>query len=255
MTRSILSPSHPSHRSFRSLLGCIAGTSLAAMLASNARADETASTRSAAAARATERPHTMAELGIGLLTLPGAEVCVKTGCTSGDASIEVDLWQMYHATPAFAVGAGATFALRPTTDNFRGEAGGFDRTHTRSYFLVEAQGRYYALNLDWAEAWIGATVGGVILSDRYTMGDDKATGIALLGPRSSTVRTEGLTLGSLLGANWMFSPNWSVGFTLRYMRWFLPHNPATTVFGDRATLADQQNVFNFGLSVAYQIAL
>jgi hypothetical protein len=58
-----------------------------------------------------------------------------------------------------------------------------------------------------------------------------------------------------MGANWSFAPNWALGVSLRYMRWFLPSQPATTVFLDRATLTDQQDAFNFGISCSYRIAL
>jgi len=54
---------------------------------------------------------------------------------------------------------------------------------------------------------------------------------------------------------WTFAPNWSVGVSFRYLRWFLPHAPATTVFLDQATLTDQQSALNVGLSAAYRIAL
>jgi hypothetical protein len=223
------------------------------MLSTFAAADETALTRSAAAARSFDQPHTMAEIGLGLLTLPAASVCLPAGCSNGDTSLEANIWQMYRAG-RFAVGAGATFAISPTTDSFRAQAGGFERTHARSYFLVEAQGRYYALSLDQVEAWIGVTAGGVIVSDRYSTAN-APSGVAFIGPGASTVRTEGLTLGPLVGATWAFALNWSFGGTLRYSRWFLPRAPASTVFGDIATLTATQDVFAFGLCFEYRIAL
>ncbi len=39
------------------------------------------------------------------------------------------------------------------------------------------------------------------------------------------------------------------------MQWFLPHEAATTVFLDRATLTDQQSAINVGISCSYRIAL
>src|SRR2546423_1562885 len=71
---------------------------------------------------------------------------------------------------------------------------------------------------------------------------------AIIGPRASTVRTEGGAIGGLLGASWSFAPNWAFGFTARYMQWFLPHEAATTVFLDRASLTGEQRAFNFGIS-------
>ena len=230
-------------------------SALAVTWQGTARADETASTRNALAARGLDRPYTMAQLGLGLLTLPAAEVCLKSRpCTKGDTSIEINFWEMYRANHRFAVGAGATVALKPTTDSPPSEAG-IDREHTRSYFLVEGQGRYYAVATPVFEAWIGATAGLVIVGDRYAIEDPNKRTWSLIGPLSSTVSTTGGTVGALLGAEWSFAPNWAAGISARYQRWFLPHEPATTVFLDRATLTDQQNVFQFGLSCSYRVAL
>jgi len=227
-------------------------------IAAPSRAEETASTRSAMTARGV-RPYTLAQLGVGLLTLPAADVCLTaTQCSKGDTSVEIDFWQMYRASPAFAIGAGASFALRPTTDTPTTQMmaeSGVTRSHTRSYFLVEAQGRYYWLRFETIEAWFGATAGGVIVSDRYAVEGGEQPTAALIGPRSSTVRTEGGALGLLLGGQWSFAPNWGLGISARYMRWFLPHEAATSVFLDRATLTDQQSVLNFGISCSYRIAL
>jgi hypothetical protein len=208
-----------------------------------------------ARAAGVDRPNTLAQLGVGLLTLPAADVCLQSRpCTKGDNSIEIDFWQMYRGNRFFAIGAGASVALKPVTDNPPSESG-FPRSHTRSYFLVEAQGRYYAIHGETFEAWIGATAGGVIVSDRYSIEGDDTPMAAIIGPRSSTVRSEGGAFGGLLGAQWSFAPNWAVGFTARYMQWFLPHRAATTVFLDRATLTDQQSALNFGISCSYRIAL
>jgi len=206
---------------------------------------------------APDRPYTVAQLGVGLLTLPAADVCLRGGpCTKGDNSIEADFWQLYRANRYFAIGAGASVALKPVTDNPPSPDPDLLRTHTRSYFLVEAQARYYWIRADTFEAWLGLTAGGVIVSDRYSLdGGQSSSDAAIIGPRASTVRTEGGVFGALLGANWSFAPNWAVGFNARYMRWFLPHTPATTVFLDRASLTDQQDALDFGISCSYRIAL
>jgi hypothetical protein len=230
---------------------------LASMLAwaPRADADETPATRSALQAAINDEPHTLAQLGVGLLSLPSASVCL-TGitCTKGDTSIEANFWQMYRANRLFAVGAGATVALKPTTDKPAAAMGG-TRNHSRSYFLVEAQARYYAIHTLPFEAWIGATVGGIVLSDRYSIDAGPPVTIAIIGPRASTLRTEGLSVGALLGLQWSIAPNWAFGGTIRYLRWFLPHTPATTVFLDRATLTDQQSAVDIGISCTYRIAL
>jgi hypothetical protein len=235
----------------RGLIGlAVLGVSVAA--AGPARADEGASLE---IPRGVDRPHTLAQLGVGFMTLPGALVCLKNQpCTKGDSSIELDFWQLYRANRYFAIGAGATVAIKPTTDSPPTEAG-IDRSHTRSYFLVEGQGRYYAIHGETFEAWVGASVGGVIVSDRYTIEGGDSSNAAIIGPRSSTLRTEGGTVGGLIGAQWSFAPNWALGLNARYMRWFLPGTPATTVFLDRATLTDSQDAVTVGVSCSYRIAL
>jgi hypothetical protein len=207
-------------------------------------------------AQSIDRPYTVAQLGVGLLTLPSADVCLRgRPCTKGDNSIEIDFWQLYRANRYFALGAGATVAITPVTDNPPSPDPRIDRTHTRSYFLVEAQGRYYAVRAQTFEAWIGITAGGVIVSDRYAIDREEKSTAAIIGPRAATVRTEGGALGGLVGANWSFAPNWALGFNARYMQWFLPDNAAKTVFLDTASLTGEQRAFNFGLSVSYRIAL
>jgi hypothetical protein len=235
----------------KSLIGLAAlGVSIAT--AGRALADEEVSLD---IPRGVDRPHTLAQLGVGFLTLPGADVCLKDQpCTKGDSSIEADFWQLYRANRYFAIGAGATVAIKPTTDSPPTEAG-IDRSHTRSYFLVEGQGRYYAIHGETFEAWVGASVGGVIVSDRYTIEGGDVPTAAIIGPRSSTLRTEGGTVGALIGAQWSFAPNWALGLNARYMRWFLPSTPATTVFLDRATLTDSQGAIEIGVSCSYRIAL
>jgi hypothetical protein len=220
-----------------------------------ARAEETTKARIEHPVPQLQLPYTLAQLGVGLLAMPAASVCLSPGsCTKGDTSLELDFWQMYRANSLFAVGAGASVAIQPNTDP-PASASGVSRSHTRSYFLVEAQGRYYLIRSLPFEAWAGATVGGIIVSDRYTIeGGDKPTA-AIIGPRASILRTEGLTMGAIVGAHWTIAPNWAVGFSVRYLRWFLPHTAATTVFLDRATLTDQQSAVNFGISCAYRIAL
>ena len=204
---------------------------------------------------AADRPYTVAQLGVGLLTLPAADVCLRERpCTKGDNSIEIDFWQLYRANRYFAIGAGASVALKPVTDN-PPSVSGIDRSHTRSYFLVEAQGRYYAVRAETFEGWLGLTAGAVIVSDRYAIENGEQSSAAIIGPRASTVRTEGGAVGMLIGANWSFATNWAVGLSARYMQWFLPHDAATTIFLDRATLTDQQSALNVGISCSYRIAL
>jgi hypothetical protein len=237
-------------------LGFLLGVLAAIACGRRARADETPATRGALDAAMNDQPYTLAELGVGLLSLPAASVCLTAiPCTKGDTSIELNFWQMYRANRLFAVGAGATVAIKPTNDKQTTDMAG-TRDHSRSYFLVEAQARYYAIHTKPFEAWVGGTVGGIVLSDRYSIDSSgPPLTIAIIGPRASTLRTEGLSLGALVGLQWTIAPNWALGGNIRYLRWFLPHTPATTVFLDRATLTDQQSAVDLGISATYRIAL
>ena len=228
---------------------------LGATLSRIAWADETASTRSALAARGVDRPYTLAQLGLGLLTLPAADVCLKVRpCTKGDTTLEIDFWQMYRANRRLAVGAGGTLALRPTTDNPPSEAG-IDRNHTRSYYIVEGQGRYYAIVSPSFEAWIGATAGIVIVSDRYSIDDPNKRVWSIIGPRASSVTTEGASVGALLGAEWSFAPNWAAGL-VGALHALVPaartrdHRVPRSRDADRS--AERRSI---GISCSYRIAL
>jgi hypothetical protein len=214
-------------------------------------------------AASADRPVGMAEVGVGWLTLPGAEVCVdraRQNCDSGDTSLELELWQLYRANLKFAAGAGITLGLVPTTDAPARDAAqiqGEDaivRDHSRGYLTVEAIGRYYPFVGDNLEAWLGITGGLVVVSDSFASNapfSDKA----LVGPRSQTIRTEGYTIGLAGGAAYALAPNWSLGASLRYGSWFLPQEPETNPLGDQASLTGQNNLFAFGVSIAYRIPL
>jgi hypothetical protein len=210
------------------------------------------------------RPVGIAELGIGWLTLPGAEVCVDTArssCEQGDTSLELELWQLYRANLAFAFGAGITLGLVPTTDAPATDAAPAPgqqpivRDHSRGYFTVEAIGRYYPFvgqNLEW---WVGLTGGLVVVSDSYSADQNPDSEYALVGPRGQTIRTEGYTIGLATGIAYALAPNWSLGGSLRYGSWFLPGERASNPLGDTASLTGQNNLFAFGINIAYRVAL
>jgi hypothetical protein len=235
--------------------GALAPAAMALLFSQSALGEDWAPSRDALAARSYDRPYTLAQLGVGFLILPSADVCLKgRPCSKGDMSVQLDFWQLYRANRSFAIGAGASLALKPTTDN-PPSAAGIDRSHTRSYFLVEAVGRYYWLSPGWMESWLGLTVGGVVVSDRYSVDGGETSNVSLIGPGSSTVRTEGGAFGAQLGAQWTISANWAAGASVRYARWFLPSQPATNVFQDRATLTDQQGMLDVGVHCSYRIPL
>lgn len=214
-------------------------------------------------ARAPEPPSTperavgMAEVGLGWLVLPAADVCVErdiAGCTTGDSSLELDAWQIFRLTPRLAFGAGITLGLTPTTDAPRQDPPGVERDHSRGYFTVEGVFRYYAIARDSFEGWIGLTSGLVVVSDRFESREGRSDR-ALVGPRGVTIRTEGLTVGLAVGAALPLGPNWSLGAAARYGSWFLPQEPNTNPLGDEASLVGQNDVLSLVLTVGYRVPL
>lgn len=204
-----------------------------------------------------ERLVGMAEVGLGWLVLPGAEVCVErstAGCSQGDSSLQVEAWQLFRVGGAFAVGAGLTLGLIPTTDAPREDPPGVEREHTRRYLTVEGTVRYYPYVAESLEAWVGLTSGLVVVSDRFESKEGRQE-VELVGPRGVTIRTEGYTIGLAAGVAYLFAPNWSVGASLRYGTWFLPSEPERDPLGDEASLVGRNSVFGAGISVAYRIPL
>ncbi len=199
----------------------------------------------------------MAELGLGWLVLPGAKVCsarTQNSCKRGDSSPMIEVWPLVRPTPRWALGAGVSLGLIPTTDAPRQDPPGVQRDHSRGYLTIESVGRYYALTGQHVEAWGGVTVGFVVVSDTFTS-KRGLTDKALVGPRGVTIRTEGYTVGLALGASYRLSSNWSVGSTLRYGAWLLPKKPATDPLGDEASLVGRNDMFSLSLNVAYRIPL
>lgn len=240
--------------------GAPVGAVAAALLAlapAVAFADESSAARRAAAAFEQGRPFTQFTLGAGMLTLPAADVCPVSldSCKRGETSLSIGLHNLYRYG-ALGVGAGILWALDLSADRAPGEAE-LEREHARSYFLVEAQVRYYGLRFGNLEGWIGGTVGGVVVNDSWSVLADREpyADTAFVGPRAATLGTEGLAAGLGIGAEWTFAANWSLGGQIRYSSWFLPEEPERLPTGDLASLKGRIDMFDFGLSIAYRIAL
>ena len=79
---------------------------------------------------------------------------------------------------------------------------------------------------------------------------------AIIGPRASTVRTEGGAIGGLAGRQLVVRSQLGARFQ-RPLHAVVPpaRSRATTVFLDRASLTGEQRAFNFGISCSYRIAL
>jgi opacity protein-like surface antigen len=238
-----------------------AAAAAALLLSARARADETSASRRAAAAREMNRPYTMAELHSGFLALPAAKVYFKpvcqqpTDCGQGEYSLALGFDNLYRFD-RFAVGAGIQWATTLRSDPAIGSPD-VDRRHSRRYFLFQAQARYYFFRLKSWDFWGGGTVGGVVVNDSWSAKLDREpyADTDLVGPRASTLGTEGLALGIGAGAEWTFAPNWSFCTKLLYSNWIFPQQPETSPAGDVASLSGRVDVFTVGFTIAYRIAL
>ena len=229
----------------------------ATAMAREAAADESAASRRAIAAREMDRPYTLAEVEAGFLALPAADVCIRstTDCEQGEGSLAVGIHNLYRFGP-FGIGAGIVWATTLRSDAARG-AGALKREHSRSYFLVEGVFRYYALRGNEWEGWAGATLGGVVVNDSWSVLADREpyADTDFVGPRASTLGTEGLSAGVAIGTEWSFAPSWSLGTMLRYSNWFFPESPKPLPLNDPASLSGRVDMIALSIALAYHIAL
>ncbi len=207
-----------------------------------------------------DRPMGMAEFGMGVLTLPGAEVCsarestASSSCSTGDTSFEVEAWPLYRPTLRYALGAGIMLGLIPTTVPPQNEPTeqNIERDHSRSYLTAEGIGRYYPYVGESTEFWLGVTGGLVVVSDRFVVDGGVLSDRAIVGPQGVTIRTEGGTIGVAAGGAMAFAQNWSLGVMLRYGQWFLPTTPAKDPLGSEASLAGRNSYFTLGVAINYR---
>lgn len=228
-----------------------------------ARAPEpTSQATSAALSRFIDRPHTVAEIEAGIIALPTAPISAgqSGGATPfgtigrGDATLSTGLHVLYRWHRDWAAGAGVLFSPLPTSDTEYGGLRALPRTHARSYFFIGGEGRYIPLHYRFLEGWVGVSVGGVVVADRFTTdaGDRVAP---ILGTKEVTVRTEGFAFGLQLGGSYFLSENWVVGATFRGYRWTLPDTPRCSSIGDCATLTGAVEVLELGLTIGYRLPL
>lgn len=206
---------------------------------------------------ALRRPTGIAEVGVGWLTLPLAEVCVErtqAGCRKGDTSFQLEGWQLFRIDKRWAFGAGILLALISTTEAPRVDPGSVDRNHSRQYMTAEGTVRYYPYVGESVEWWVGMTGGLVVVRDRFDLVEGGSEQ-ALLGPGGATLRTEGSTLGIAGGPVVALTENWALGGSFRYSHWFLPNTPAADPLGTEASLTGRNIVFSFGINVAFRLAL
>ncbi len=212
--------------------------------------------------RIIDRPHTVAELEAGIIALPSAPISARQGggdtpigrVGRGDATMQIGIHVLYRWSRSFEIGAGALFAPAPTSDDEYGGLRALPRTHSRSYFFLGTEGRWIPVHYKFAEAWVGVSIGGVVVADRFSTeaGDQVPT---ILGTHDVTVRTEGFAAGIQGGGNYYFSENWIGGASLRAYNWILPDTPRCSSIGDCASLSGTVLALELGLLIGYRLPL
>jgi hypothetical protein len=213
--------------------------------------------RRAAAAREGDRPYTLAEVDVGLLTLPIASLCTTSfaDCLTGDASLALGIRSFFRVR-GFAIGAGIDWATSLVSEPANGPPE-VKRQHERRYFLVETMFRWYALRTTNVEAYIGAQAGLIVVNDSWsTLADREPYSDAdFIGPRAATLGTQGASFGAQAGLDWVFMRNASVGLFVRSSNFLLPDQRLRSPTGDTASLAGRVDVLHVGLAASYRIAL
>lgn len=207
-----------------------------------------------------DRPHTIAEIEAGIVALPAATIAEAQSSRDttfdriGDATFQTGLHLLYRWNRSFAAGAGIMFSPFPTSSELYGGVRGLSRTQSRSYFFIGGELRFIPLHYRFFEGWIGASVGGIVVADRFRTngGDDVAP---IVGSKESTVRSEGFAFGAQLGGNYFLSENWIVGANSRIYQWMLPSKARCSSLGDCATLTGAVQALEFGLTIAYRLPL
>jgi hypothetical protein len=225
--------------------------------AARAENQESASARRASVALDQNYTHTLISVNVGLLSLPAADVCPRsrTSCEKGETSVSFGVFNQYRFG---RIGLGASVAWASSL--VAGAAPGapeLKREHDRSYFLVEGQARYYGIRAGRWEWWGGVTLGGVIVKDAWSVITDREpfAGTSFVAPSSAIISTEGLAAGVAIGGEWTVASNWFLGTTLRYAKWLLPTTPRQAPTRDSASLSGNVDALDFGLLIAYRIAL
>lgn len=248
-----------------------------AMLASGgvARADDPPPGTRASANYASllDRPHTIAELVLGAIVLPTAPISPANRSTNsiplvplnklfttGDATIETGMHILYRTGNEFAFGAGILFAPNPSSESIPETVNNVARTHSRSYFSMGLEGRYFPFRYRRFEGWIGLAAGAVVIADRFQAANIPSVP-SILGPPEVDLRTEGFYYGVQAGADYLLTENLVLGFVARANRWLLPsppadsHDPSCDAFGDCPTISGTVEAFEFGFTIGYRIPL
>lgn len=190
----------------------------------------------------------LAELNLGALILPSAQICSEEGCRRGDASPLLEGWALVRFPRGFAVGAGATMGLFPVTIPPQPQ-GELFREDSRSYLTFDATGRYYFRPATSLRPWLGLGLGLVVVSDRFITDAEKSSQTRIGAP-GYTISTEGFSYFCGGGVELALSRRWSIGGSLRLGGFLLPSTPKQSPLGDEASLTGANLYATAGLNFA-----
>ena len=200
---------------------------------------------------------TMVSADGGVLALPFAEACPFTGaaCEPGEVGMAAGL-HVHGRIYDFGVGAGFTYAAGLKSTEAAGAAA-LEREHSRSYLVLDGVFRYYPPQLGDFVWWVGASVGAVVINDRWTTLADREpfAEADLIGPEALSLATEGFSAGVQVGGHWKFYDIWLVGTSIKYSNWVLPDEREVTPLGDLASLAGRVDVVEAGLALGFELFL
>jgi hypothetical protein len=197
-----------------------------------------------------QRPHTVAEFDAGVLTLPGAEVCVRADdCNAASPALLVSAWPLYRAHERFTFGAGLTIGFNPARDVNDGESP-VPRRHSSTFFVAEATARYLPWASNGFQAWLGVTTGLIVVSDAFRIERNQPEQ-RRVGDTGSSLASEGLALGGAAGATWALTSRLRLGGNLRLATWLLPEVPKRTALGDTASLSGVIPVLAVAVTLSY----
>jgi hypothetical protein len=219
------------------------------------------------------RPHTIANVGLGVVALPNAPISVanRGGATpfgtvgSGDATLNFLIHLIYHSGKDWMVGAVGFLTPAPTSDS--AYAGNTDlpnavrRSHSRGYMFAGIEARYVPWRYRAFQIWTGLAAGAVVVADRFV--NEEATPVStVLGTREITITSEGFAIGVQAGGDYMLDDHWVFGVDVRADRWLLPtakpdplRDPTCSSLGDCPTITGTVEAIMFGLSIGYRIQL
>ena len=214
-----------------------------------------------------DRKHTVAEAEAGIIALPSAPISPgnRGGSTpigsvgNGDATVELGLHILYRVDRSWSIGAGATFAPKPTSDpNFSAGDSPLKRTHSRSYLWLGGDLRYFPIHSRYIEFWVGALAGTEVVADRFDTNSAPSVP-SILGTNEITVSTGGFAVGAQTGLDYVISDALVVGLAGRGDFWLLPAENSQVAscdaISDCPTLHGGVVAFELGLRLGYRIPL